>query len=126
MTYAGVQNLRIFLDGKTIINPYDKTDIFVLRRAPGNQHYDFVQEISFSESLNQETPIVLSVFEGEQSRGIAGFVIQVVIYSTWGDEYYCGMNGVKLFNERNEEIVLEEQSNYCTRVTSNSEFYTLF
>lgn len=36
------------LDGKSVTE--DKPDGFIIRRAPGNCHYDFVQEINFAKS----------------------------------------------------------------------------
>lgn len=111
MSYAGVQTMKIYLDGKVLANPNDKSDIFILRRAPGNQNYNYLQMIRFCEPENHvksyncsSTSIV------ESCPSIRGFVVQIVIYSTWGDKYYCGLNGLKLFDERNQEIFLGTQS----------------
>ncbi|XP_018566362.1 protein KIAA0556-like [Anoplophora glabripennis] len=109
LSYAGVQMMKILLDGKPVINPVSKNEIFVLRRAPGNEHYDFVQDIRFFEDYDT-IPYPLSN-EGHQAN-VVGFIIQFVIYSTWGDKYYCGLNGIELYNEKHEKIVLEEQ-NIC-------------
>nr|CAH7727082.1 unnamed protein product [Callosobruchus chinensis] len=109
LSYAGVQTMKILLDGKTMINPVNKSELFILRRAPGNEHYDFVQEISFFLP-NDKIPV--SMHEVECTRSVVGFVIQIVVYSTWGDKYYCGLNGIELFDENNRQIVLEEQ-NVC-------------
>lgn len=101
--------IKILLDGKPVINPVSKNEIFVLRRAPGNEHYDFVQDISFFDTYDG-IPYPLS--NEEQNTNVVGFVIQFVIYSTWGDKYYCGLNGIELYNEKHEKICLEEQSKY--------------
>ncbi|KAJ8926520.1 hypothetical protein NQ314_021122 [Rhamnusium bicolor] len=109
LSYSGVQTMKILLDGKPVINPLSKNDIFVLRRAPGNGHYDFVQDIKFSYP-NDDMCYPMPNYENPSN--IVGFVIQFVVYSTWGDQYYCGLNGIELFNEKQEKITLEEQ-NIC-------------
>lgn len=43
--FAQVKQLLIKLDGKQLHDEY--SDGFLLRRAPGSCHYDFVQEINF-------------------------------------------------------------------------------
>lgn len=109
MSYAGVQAIRIYLDGKLLINSVDKSDFFLLRRAPGNQNYNYVQIISFCESEKELChPILQSKMP--LCHYVTGFVVQFVIYSSWGDKYYCGLNGLQLFDEKNEEILLEIQS----------------
>lgn len=103
------------LDGKPLLNPIQRDDTFLLRRAPGNTHYDFVQDIRFLDiSTNPNNYIELSkhlnslsLYKSEMPEG---FVIQFTIFSTWGDQYYCGLNEIELFNEYGEKILLEEQS----------------
>ncbi|XP_011057062.1 PREDICTED: uncharacterized protein KIAA0556 homolog isoform X4 [Acromyrmex echinatior] len=53
LSYCGVKQLLIKLDGRQL---YDEnySDGFLLRRAPGSCHYDFVQEISFLNPPNRE------------------------------------------------------------------------
>lgn len=109
MSYTGVQAIKIYLDGKPLTNLIDKNDVYILRRAPGNQNYNYVQMINFCESEKQ------LCYPGPQetidlSRYVVGFVFQFVIYSSWGDKYYCGLNGVKLLDENKLEISLETQS----------------
>ncbi|ERL89747.1 hypothetical protein D910_07108 [Dendroctonus ponderosae] len=45
LSYAGVKIVKIFLDNQLITNPSLNSDYFLLRRAPGNSFYDFVQDI---------------------------------------------------------------------------------
>lgn len=48
----------------------------------------------------------------EPSSMPEGFVVQLIIFSSWGDQYYCGLNGLELYNQYGKKIVLEEQSLY--------------
>lgn len=119
LSYAGVQTMKILLDGKPVINPVSKNEIFVLRRAPGSEHYDFVQDIRFFDTYEGISYSISN--EGHQNA--VGFVIQFVIYSTWGDKYYCGLNGIELYDEKYEKIVLEEQSKYfnvCQKLSKSN------
>lgn len=50
-----MKHLFIKLDGKSIFE--EDCDSFLLRRAPGNCHYNFVQEISFICHLNNESTL---------------------------------------------------------------------
>ncbi|CAH0564254.1 unnamed protein product [Brassicogethes aeneus] len=105
MTYAGVRTLKIRLDGNDVINNLIQNNEFLLRRAPGNTEYNFGQEIKFFETpCNMLLPIEPSC--------ITGFVIQFLIHSTWEDKYYCGLNGIEIYDGNNKKIELEEQ-NIC-------------
>ncbi|XP_011057046.1 PREDICTED: uncharacterized protein KIAA0556-like isoform X2 [Acromyrmex echinatior] len=119
LSYCGVKQLLIKLDGRQL---YDEnySDGFLLRRAPGSCHYDFVQEISFLNPPNREQssnqiidPITKSLeeFESFDSNYEApsmprGFVYQIIIFSTWGDSYYVGLNGIQLYDNYGKEIKL--------------------
>lgn len=108
MSYAGVKSMRILLDGSALLNPVTKTEEFLLRRAPGNEQYDYGQEIKFYEN-NFSSDNTVST-ELQQCNFVTGFVIQMVIYSTWEDRYYCGLNGIEIYDHLKKKIELEEQS----------------
>ncbi|XP_031353180.1 protein KIAA0556-like isoform X2 [Photinus pyralis] len=118
-TYAGVQAIKILLDGKHLMNPIRKDEVFLLRRAPGNAHYDFVQDLRFTDSVDagdysNSQPLntsfhSLSLYKNEMPEG---FVFQFIIFSTWGDQYYCGLNEIEIYDEHGDKITLEEQ-NIC-------------
>lgn len=109
-TYGGVRALKIALDGKFVKNPLTKNEIFILRRAPGNQHYDFVQDLKFVETIVPSVSLLDENEFYEPSSMPEGFVFQIIVFSSWGDQYYCGLNGLEFYNQSGEKIELEEQS----------------
>ncbi|KYM79311.1 hypothetical protein ALC53_10251 [Atta colombica] len=119
LSYCGVKQLLIKLDGRQL-HDENYSDGFLLRRAPGSCHYNFVQKISFLNPPNQEQssnqiidPITKSLEELESFDSNyeapsmpRGFVYQIIIFSTWGDSYYVGLNGIQLYDNYGKEIKL--------------------
>lgn len=40
-----------------------------------------------------------------------GYVYQILIFSTWGDAYYVGLNRIHLFDAKGDRIKLTKKSN---------------
>jgi len=47
-----------------------------------------------------------------------GFVYQIIIFSTWGDSYYVGLNGIQLYDNYGKEIKLTADSTFSLRSVS--------
>ncbi|XP_046483730.1 protein KATNIP homolog isoform X2 [Neodiprion pinetum] len=110
LSYCGVRQMLIKLDGKSVCNDCDG---FMLRRAPGSCHYDFLQEINFanqsaiSEPLKHRITSIDAFLKANRMCDNAdyeapmmpqGFVYQVIIFSTWGDSYYVGLTGIEMYD----------------------------
>ncbi|XP_011865392.1 PREDICTED: uncharacterized protein KIAA0556-like isoform X2 [Vollenhovia emeryi] len=117
LSYCGVKQLLIKLDGKQLHD--DNSDGFLLRRAPGSCHYDFAQEICFLDSPTREHVPDGATDSTKSSEELEpldsnyeapsmprGFVYQIVIFSTWGDSYYVGLNGIQIYDNHGTEITL--------------------
>lgn len=105
------------LDDNVIINPLTNNDLFLLRRAPGNTHYDFVQDIKFTcteRDIKDEISLSSLKIDDDELYEYPlmpqGFVFQIIIFSTWGDQYYCGLNGLQLYDHMGRQLLLEQHS----------------
>jgi hypothetical protein len=47
---------------------------------------------------------------GLESGAPTGFVLQLSVFSTWGDPYYVGLTGVELYDPHGDLIPLTETS----------------
>jgi hypothetical protein len=76
-----------------------------LRPAPGNCHFNFVQNILLSHG-NQK-PGSYSITD---EKFPTGFVIQIQLLSSWGDPFYIGLNGLELYGADGEKYYLRNES----------------
>ncbi|NXS32909.1 K0556 protein, partial [Pomatostomus ruficeps] len=116
-TYRGAKVVHVLLDGHSISPP----EGFLIRKGPGNCHFDFAQEILFLDYLQpQPTPKVprrtasrtleQASMDYEAPLMPCGFIFQFQLLTSWGDPYYIGLNGLELFNEHGEQILLTENN----------------
>nr|XP_020667632.1 protein KIAA0556 homolog isoform X1 [Pogona vitticeps]XP_020667633.1 protein KIAA0556 homolog isoform X1 [Pogona vitticeps]XP_020667634.1 protein KIAA0556 homolog isoform X1 [Pogona vitticeps] len=116
-TYRGAKVVHVSLDGCCISPPGG----FLIRKGPGNCHFDFAQEILFADYLRG--PPVVPVRERRDMKKVehasmdyeaplmpCGFIFQFQLLTSWGDPYYIGLNGLELYNECGEKIPLSENN----------------
>ncbi|NXP02286.1 K0556 protein, partial [Thinocorus orbignyianus] len=116
-TYRGAKVVHVLLDGHSI-SPLEG---FLIRKGPGNCHFDFAQEILFLDYLQPQ--LINKVQRRTGSKRIeqasmdyeaplmpCGFVFQFQLLTSWGDPYYIGLNGLELFNEHGGQILLTENN----------------
>ncbi|CAI4225287.1 unnamed protein product [Auanema sp. JU1783] len=96
LSYAGVRAMNVYTNGKLT------SSNVLLRKAPGFVYFDFVQDVLLDPNqLFVPSPIRPATYS------ISGFIFQVRLLSTWGDEFYIGLNGIELFNTKGERIRLK-------------------
>uniref|UniRef100_A0A8C5TXH2 Katanin interacting protein n=1 Tax=Malurus cyaneus samueli TaxID=2593467 RepID=A0A8C5TXH2_9PASS len=108
-TYRGAKVVHVTLDGHNISPP----EGFLIRKGPGNCHFDFAQEILFLDYLQpQPAPRTLEQASMDYEAPLmpCGFIFQFQLLTSWGDPYYIGLNGLELFNEHGEPISLTENN----------------
>ncbi|KAM7091762.1 katanin-interacting protein isoform 5-T6 [Ciconia maguari] len=116
-TFRGAKVVHVLLDGHSISPP----EGFLIRKGPGNCHFDFAQEILFLDYLQPQ--LINKVRRRTASKRMeqasmdyeaplmpCGFVFQFQLLTSWGDPYYIGLNGLELFNEHGDQILLTENN----------------
>ncbi|KAM9222544.1 katanin-interacting protein [Leptosomus discolor] len=116
-TYRGAKVAHVLLDGHSISPP----EGFLIRKGPGNCHFDFAQEILFLDYLQPQLINKVKRRTGSKRMEQAsmdyeaplmpcGFIFQFQLLTSWGDPYYIGLNGLELFNEHGDQILLTENN----------------
>ncbi|CAH0388266.1 unnamed protein product [Bemisia tabaci] len=115
LTFCGVKSISLSVDGCILPN----RECIYLRRAPGNCHYVYGQCIPLvfnvdldAVSAQAPSPFMLSprsVLDDDYEAVLPqGFVYQFLLLSTWGDDYYIGLNGLQLYDIDGRMIQLNE------------------
>ncbi|XP_004856059.1 protein KIAA0556 homolog isoform X4 [Heterocephalus glaber] len=116
-TYRGAKVVHVSLDGLRV----SPVDGFLIRKGPGNCHFDFAQEILFVDYLQAWPPspparrldtrsLEHASMDYEAPPMPCGFIFQFQLLTSWGDPYYIGLTGLELYDEQGERIPLSESN----------------
>ncbi|EDO47948.1 predicted protein, partial [Nematostella vectensis] len=113
-TFRGAKIVHVSLDGKLISPP----EGYLLRKGPGNVHFDFAQDVYFSGRTSTGGILVRPnrsqsrvnirklIPDYEPALMPTGFVFQFQLLSSWGDPYYVGLNGIEFYDSEGYRIRL--------------------
>ncbi|XP_035298122.1 protein KIAA0556 homolog isoform X5 [Cricetulus griseus] len=116
-TYRGVKIAHVSLDGLCV----SPAEGFLIRKGPGNCHFDFAQEILFGDYMQtrlspaptrrlDSKSLERASMDYEAPLMPCGFIFQFQLLSSWGDPYYIGLTGLELYDEHGERIPLSQNN----------------
>ncbi|PAA77810.1 hypothetical protein BOX15_Mlig016692g2, partial [Macrostomum lignano] len=113
-SYRGVKVMHIQLDGRYLSPELG----LLIRKAPGHNYYNFVQEIALADLIRQPSATAIPVTVGNDDYQQAGslpcgFVYQLNLLNTHGDLYYIGLTELQLFDETGRPIQLSGEAISC-------------
>ncbi|XP_029102518.1 protein KIAA0556 isoform X2 [Scleropages formosus] len=120
-TYRGVKVIHVSVDDTVISPPAG----FLIRKGPGNCHFDFAQEILFIDYLHSSSSkppeslhthkagsqkVEQASMDYEAPLMPCGFIFQLQLLTTWSDPYYVGLNGLEFYDQSDERIPLTDNN----------------
>ncbi|KAM8779603.1 katanin-interacting protein [Rhynchonycteris naso] len=116
-TYRGAKVVHVSLDSLCVSPP----EGFLIRKGPGNCHFDFAQELLFVDYVQARLlpqPSQRLDTKGQERASMdyeaplmpCGFIFQFQLLTSWGDPYYIGLTGLELYDEQGEKIPLSENN----------------
>lgn len=107
----GLKRCRVLVDG---INVSPSAGIF-LRRGPGSTLFDFGQFVPLGAAARGEraqpwprAQVSLTGYTHGADFVLpvlpTGYVLEVLIESTWGDGHYVGLNGIEIYDQRGKRV----------------------
>ncbi|XP_058536514.1 katanin-interacting protein [Ochotona princeps] len=118
-TYRGARIVHVSLDGLSVSPP----EGFLIRKGPGNCHFDFAQEVLFvdylqarplappaARRLDSSSSLERASMDYEAPLMPCGFIFQFQLLTSWGDPYYIGLTGLELYDEWGDRIPLSENN----------------
>ncbi|GCB78948.1 hypothetical protein scyTo_0018676 [Scyliorhinus torazame] len=129
-TYRGAKIVHVTLDGNCI-SPQGG---FLLRKGPGQCHFDFAQEILFIDYLQKSSKVAAkqqirkcprtmeqASMDYEAPLMPCGFIFQLQLLTSWGDPYYIGLNGLEFYGDDGEKILLNQVEDQDVKMTNENQ-----
>lgn len=111
-SYRGAKKIEIIADLTKITHQY----VFI-KKAPGQDYYDFSQFIPFPPPKSRET-VKPSASEKPLTqislppRLPTGYSLRFVLMSTWGDLHYIGLTGIEIYDKKGKPLLTNKPTVY--------------